>query len=411
MRRTKKSKSNLFHLLGPGLLFAGASIGVSHLVLSTRAGADFGFGLIWALILVHLFKYPFFQFGPRYAMATGESLLDGYKKLGKGVLIVYFILSLVVMFTIQAAVTIVTAGLAINLFGLTDNPITWSFIITLIGSTILIIGRYQLLDNLMKIIIIVLSISTISAILVALFNTDKTFNLAQVLPEGALEISFLIAFLGWMPAPLDISIWHSLWAIEKKKEEKNFDTQKSIFDFNVGYFGTIILGLAFIALGALVMYGSGEKLSNSAAQFAHQLIGMYTENIGSEMDIIIGIAAFTTMFSTTLTTLDASPRAMSRTIELFTSKKNEKMYWIWISILFIGTMVILKLFMSEMGSLVKLATILSFLTAPFYAIVNFALISGKHTPKKWRPSVGMKILSYSGILFLIGFNIWYLLNL
>ena len=403
--------SQLFKRLGPGLLFAGAAIGVSHLVQSTRAGADFGLGLIWALLLVNLFKYPFFQFGPRYAAATGESLLDGYKKLGKGVLIVYFILSLVVMFTIQAAVTIVTAGLAINLFGLTDNPITWSFIITLIGSTILIIGRYQLLDNLMKIIIIVLSISTISAILVALFNTDKTFNLAQVLPEGALEISFLIAFLGWMPAPLDISIWHSLWAIEKKKEEKNFDTQKSIFDFNVGYFGTIILGLAFIALGALVMYGSGEKLSNSAAQFAHQLIGMYTENIGSEMDIIIGIAAFTTMFSTTLTTLDASPRAMSRTIELFTSKKNEKMYWIWISILFIGTMVILKLFMSEMGSLVKLATILSFLTAPFYAIVNFALISGKHTPKKWRPSVGMKILSYSGILFLIGFNIWYLLNL
>ena len=48
--------------LGPGLLFAGAAIGVSHLVQSTRAGADFGFGLIWALILVNLFKYPFFQY-------------------------------------------------------------------------------------------------------------------------------------------------------------------------------------------------------------------------------------------------------------------------------------------------------------------------------------------------------------
>ncbi len=61
--------------LGPGLLFAGAAIGVSHLVQSTRAGADFGFGLIWALILIHIVKYPFFQFGPRYATATGESLL------------------------------------------------------------------------------------------------------------------------------------------------------------------------------------------------------------------------------------------------------------------------------------------------------------------------------------------------
>ena len=37
--------------LGPGLLFAGAAIGVSHLVQSTRAGADFSFGLIWALLL------------------------------------------------------------------------------------------------------------------------------------------------------------------------------------------------------------------------------------------------------------------------------------------------------------------------------------------------------------------------
>ena len=77
--------------LGPGLLFAGAAIGVSHLVQSTRAGADFGFGLIWALILVNLFKYPFFQYGPRYAIVTGESLLDGYYKIGKFFLIAYFL--------------------------------------------------------------------------------------------------------------------------------------------------------------------------------------------------------------------------------------------------------------------------------------------------------------------------------
>ncbi len=101
-----------FKKLGPGLLFAGAAIGVSHLVQSTRAGADFGFGLIWALLLVHLFKYPFFQFAPRYANATGESLLEGYNKLGKGVLIAYFILTFATMFTIQTAVTIVTAGIA-----------------------------------------------------------------------------------------------------------------------------------------------------------------------------------------------------------------------------------------------------------------------------------------------------------
>lgn len=86
-------KASFLRSLGPGLLFAGASIGVSHLVQSTRAGADFGFGLLWALVLVNIFKYPFFQYGPRYASATGESLIVGYKKLGNGILFTYFILT------------------------------------------------------------------------------------------------------------------------------------------------------------------------------------------------------------------------------------------------------------------------------------------------------------------------------
>ena len=43
---------NKLQKLGPGLLFAGAAIGVSHLVQSTRAGADFGWGLIWAILSV-----------------------------------------------------------------------------------------------------------------------------------------------------------------------------------------------------------------------------------------------------------------------------------------------------------------------------------------------------------------------
>ena len=397
--------------LGPGLLFAGAAIGVSHLVQSTRAGADFGFGLLWALVLVHLFKYPFFQYGPRYATATGESLLDGYHKLGKGVLIAYFLLNIATMFTIQAAVTIVTAGLAISLFGMSIDPITWSIIITIIGLIILLRGRYRFLDNLMKIIIITLTITTIASVFFATINTGATFTFTQVFPKETSEIVFLIAFLGWMPAPLDVSIWQSLWAIEKQKEQKDFSTKKSIFDFNVGYIITLFLGFCFLTLGTVVMYQSGEDFSGSAGKFAQQLISLYTTTIGESMYLFIGIAAFTTMFSTTLTTLDASPRAMTRTVELLSNKVIKKMYWFWIFFLAIGTILILTFFLSEMGTLIKIATILSFLTAPFYAIINFVLISGKHTPEEWRPSTSMKILSYLGIIFLIGFSAWYLMNL
>ena len=405
-------KTNWLQRLGPGLLFAGAAIGVSHLVQSTRAGADFGLGLIWALVLIHIIKYPFFQYGPRYATATGESLLDGYKKLGKGVLIAYFILNLATMFTIQAAVTIVTAGLAANLFGITTNPITWSIIITLICFFSLIIGRYKLLDKLMKLIIIMLTICTIVALAIAVLNTGQTFNFHQIIPKGSVEVTFLIAFLGWMPAPLDVSIWQSLWAIEKQKDTScKFNTKQAIFDYNIGYLATLILGICFVSLGAVVMFNSGEIFGNSAVKFTQQLINLYTNSLGNEVFIFIAAAAFITMFSTTITTLDASPRAMTKAFDLLTNKSYKNMYWFWITFLASGTIFILMFFMSEMGVLIKIATILSFLTAPFYAIINFILISGKHTPKKWHPSYLLKSLSWFGILFLIGFSIWYLTSL
>lgn len=405
-------KSHWLKKLGPGLLFAGAAIGVSHLVQSTRAGADFGFGLIWALVLIHIIKYPFFQFGPRYATATGESLLDGYKRLGKGVLLAYFILNLATMFTIQAAVTIVTAGLAANLFGITTNPVIWSIIITLICLSILIIGRYNLLDKLMKLIVVTLTVSTIIALMVAAFNSPNTYSFIQIIPKGTVEVGFLIAFLGWMPAPLDVSIWQSLWALEKQKDKSNeFTPKQAIFDFNIGFLSTLLIGIFFVALGAIVMYNSGETFGSGAVQFSEQLITLYTKNLGQEMYIFIAAAAFTTMFSTTITTLDASPRAMTKAFDLLTQKSHKNMYWFWISFLAVGTISILVFFQSEMGFLIKIATILSFLTAPFFAIINFMLISGKHTPIAWRPSFPLKILSWFGILFLIGFSIWYLYTL
>ena len=407
--------------LGPGLLFAGAAIGVSHLVQSTRAGADFGLGLLWALLLVHLFKYPFFQFGPRYAAATGESLLAGYHKLGKPILIAYFILSLATMFTIQAAVTIVTAGLANSLFGdisflnfgieSISSVEIWTIILLFICLFTLLIGKYNILDKLIKVIIITLTLSTLVAVYFAFTEFDKTIDFNQVLPNNKIEIAFLIAFMGWMPAPLDISVWHSIWALEKKKDEESFNPKNALLDFNVGFFGAILLGVAFVFLGYFVMHDSGNSFSNEAGVFSNQLIELYTKNLGDWAKILIGIAAFTTMFSTTITTLDASPRAMNKSLEILNNKSYKKGYLNWTLILTFGTIIIFLILASEMGLLIKVATILSFVTAPFYAIINYKLLCSKHTPKVWRPSLGLHILSWLGIDFLIGFSIWYLSTL
>ena len=101
-------------LLGPSLLWASAAIGVSHIVQSTRAGATYGYTLILVVILANLLKYPFFEFATRYTVVKNETVLDGYRKIGKWALYLYLALTISTMFTIQAGVTLVTAAIFEN---------------------------------------------------------------------------------------------------------------------------------------------------------------------------------------------------------------------------------------------------------------------------------------------------------
>jgi len=392
--------------LGPGLLFAGAAIGVSHLVQSTRAGADFGWGLLWALVLSNLFKYPFFQFGSRYALATNKSLLDGYAHLGKTYLWIYFFLSLGTMFTIQTAVTIVTASLASILFGFTPDLVVWTVLITMICLLILWRGNFTILDKIIKWIIVILTFSTVIAVFLAAGQNENNISLSQHLPQGS-SILFLAAFMGWMPAPLDISIWQSLWTIEKNIADK-ISVKEGLLDYNIGYVITVLLGVCFMGLGTFVMYGSGTSFSNSGGVFAKQLIDLYTLTLGDSVYIFIAIAAFTAMFSTTLTTLDASPRAMEKTSRHLFSRANYLNYKFWITVLALGTIGIFSFLLSEMGTLVEIATILSFITAPFYAYLNLKLVNSDHMPVEHRPGKGLIFLSIIGLIFLILFAISFL---
>ena len=416
MNKSKSSRIvNQLKALGPGLLWAGAAIGVSHLVQSTRAGANYGFALVWAVLLANLFKYPAFEFGPRYAAATGKSLLNGYSQLGKWAMAVFLFMTFGTMFTIQAAVTIVTAGLAAYLFGIPWSPLIWSLIILAICILILFIGKYPVLDKLIKFIIILLSISTIVAVFAAIGHgqsIDPQFIKPQVWTLSG--IAFLVALMGWMPSAIDISVWHSLWTIERKKETGHAPSLKeALFDFNLGYFGTALLALGFLTLGAIVMYGSGTHFSSTGAGFANQLIDMYVLTLGEWSRPIIGIAAFTTMFSTTLTVTDAFPRVLRRSSEIIFAKhlkeKNTNyLYWLGMLVVLSGSLIIIGYLLNEMTLLVDLATTLSFLTAPILAYINHKVVTGKTMPVEFQPKKWLRMLSIIGIIFLSGFSLLFL---
>ena len=403
--------------LGPGLLYAGAAIGVSHLVQSTRAGANFGLTLVWVIVVAHFFKYPFFQFGPRYAAATGKSLLTGYQKLGTWALVLFGMLTISTMFVVEAAIISVTAGMAENLFHFGLPVLEWSAIILVVCLLILVFGKYSLLDHLVKLIIIVLSITTIAALVFSF----KSLTPAQPLFgefswSDKSNIFFLIALMGWMPAPLDISVWHSVWSVAKDRDSKTKTTLKNaLLDFNVGFIGTAILACFFIALGAFVVFGKATELSSSAAGFSKQLIEMYTASLGSWSFYLIAIAAFTTMFSTAITCLDAFPRVLRPITKMLWTPKdskrnNRKIYNTWIIITAVGTLFILTFFLNSMKQLVDVATTLSFVTTPIIACMNYKVIFSADFPKEAKPSKNLKILSQAGLVFLVGFTLFFLLE-
>ena len=413
----KKGITHYLKIIGPGLLFAGAAVGVSHLYLSTKAGAEFGMGLLWIVLLANLLKYPFFEFGPRYTAATGTTLLDGYKKLGNWVLVVFFIMTFFSMFSIQAAVTVVTAGLASNFLPLGEHSaVIWSAIILTLCFLILAVRKFSLLDNIMKVIIVSLTIFSIIAVIFALNGGQATdLNWTFELPTTGAGLALFVGIIGWMPGPIDLSVWYSLWAKAKNTEDKkDFSLKNTLLDFNIGYAGTAILALCFLALGALVMFNSGTSFSSKGSVFAQQLIDVYSSTLGSSLEYIIGGAALITMFSTSFTCLDALPRSMAKTTALFNENKpsNEnKYYWIWLIGLISGTILILLFFITDMALMIKVATILSFLTAPFFAITNYLLVTHKDIPKSLQPKKWLRILSILGMIFLVGFSIFYISTL
>lgn len=409
-----KRINRIIKLLGPGLMWAGAAVGVSHLVQSTRAGAEFGFALIGILIFANVIKYPFFEFAPRYAASTGQHLVQGYKNVGKWAVALYGILTVLTMFTIQAAVTVVTASLVGNIFGLSYSLVIISSGLLVVTMMIIAIGRYSLIDGVMKIIILILTISTIIAVVSAVnigYHPQPNFEISFDW-TNPMHLAFLIAFIGWMPAPIDISVWHSFWSFAKQKETgRKIALKDALLDFNIGYIGTAILAAGFLTLGAILMYGSGENFSPKGTVFAGQLIQLYTSSIGSWAYVVIAIAALATMFSTTLTCLDAYSRVLKPTTEIIipTLKiKGNLLTWFWLVLVVSGSLVLIGVFAKNMTFMVDLATTISFVTAPILAYLNFKAVMSKAVSKENQPPKWLRLYAEVGLVFLSLFSIAFL---
>ncbi|AAN58803.1 divalent metal cation transporter [Streptococcus mutans] len=404
-RSTWKSK---FKAMGPGILMASAAVGGSHIVSSTQAGAIYGWQLAIIVLLVNLFKYPFFRFGSQYTLQNNKSLIEGYKEKGKLYLWVFFIMNIFSAVVNTAAVGILAAAILYNIFpngfGLSISQLTTALIIVTLA--MLLIGGYRFLDGLSKWVMTALTLATTLAVVIALFkHREYAPDFTASSPWQLTALPFIVSLMGWMPAPIEISAINSMWTVEKRKTAKVSLTD-GIFDFNVGYIGTAVLAFIFLALGALIQFGSGQQVKSASAAYIAQFINMYESSFGAWSRLLIAFIAFLCIFGTTITVIDGYSRANNETMRLLFGRKeaSQKVLNVWMVFTSIIGIIIVLLFAGDVATLMRFAMIASFLTTPVYAYLNYSLVNNK----EHKLSVWLNWLSIFGLIYLAGFAIFFL---
>ncbi|MFB9141272.1 NRAMP family divalent metal transporter [Vibrio artabrorum] len=398
------SLSSLIKSLGPGIMMAAAAVGGSHLVASTKAGAIYGWQLAALIILVNVFKYPFFRAGIQYTLGTGQSLVEGYSNLGRPYLVIFSILSAISAVVNTAALLLFSASLLSYFVPFDLATSTLCMIVLATCLIILFAGHYRALDTLSKVIMAILTITTLAAVAIAIgspVEPDAAF--VPPSPWSLAAIGFIVVTMGWMPAPIEISSITSMW-LKSQKEKQEVTAQSALFDFNVGYIGTALLALVFVALGALVLHGSGVELSRSGVGFTHQLVGIYASTIGEWSRPLIAVVAFFCIFGSTITVIDGYSRVLAESQRLLLKKEsNPRMLQGWIIIISIAALAIVMFFSAALMPMLDFAMVLAFATTPFFALLNFILVNKAKLPEALAIGSKLKWLSVAGLVYLFGF--------
>ncbi|RXE99053.1 divalent metal cation transporter [Pseudoalteromonas sp. PS5] len=400
-----RSLKERFAVFGPGILMATAAIGGSHLVSSTQAGALFGTQLIWLIVVVNLLKYPFFKYAVEYTSQTGHTVVEGYYNNYRFGFKIFVLLNIFAAIVNTAGVLLLTASLLSYSLPFTIGIESLSFLLLTTCLAILLLGHYKILDITSKWVMIILTLSTVSALIIAMINgAAHPPPQAPISPYDLALLGFLVALMGWMPAPIEISAINSSW-LKTKISKQTLSHQQIMLDFKVGYFVTLGLAVVFCLLGMLMQYGQNNPVELAGVAFSKQLIDMYANTIGEWARWLIAGVAFLCMFGTTITVLDGYSRVLSESLQLLRPSKTKKYYLGILLLQALLAMLVVLFFKADLKNMLMFAMSSAFVTTPVFAWMNLGLVKGEIFS---RQSVVVKVLTKLGLIYLIGFALLFI---
>jgi Mn2+/Fe2+ NRAMP family transporter len=259
--------------IGPGIVVAATGIGAGDMITAALSGAKYGFVIIWAAVIGAVLKYFLNEGIARWQLATGTSVLEGWNQRFPPAVSLYFIVYLFIWGFIVAGALISACGLAAHAIMPFFPVRLWGIIHSLIALLLVYLGRYKLIEKLMKFFIALMFIVVVlSAILVQpeWGEIVKSLFLPKI-PKGSAK--FIIGVIGGVGGSVTL-LSYGYWIREKKWIGEKFSKRIKI-DLLVAYILTGLFGMAImiISAGVKAEIMSGSKMVIGLAERLGSIIG------------------------------------------------------------------------------------------------------------------------------------------
>ena len=240
-----------FRQVGPGLLAAATGVGAGDLVATMVAGAKFGTVLLWAAVLGTVLKLALAEGVGRWHLASGSTLLDGWRRLGYWAT-GFFGVYIVIWGFVYGATAMSAVGLPLNaLFGGLDVKY-WAMIAGVVGLTLVWLQRYAVFEKFMTVLVLIKFVSVVSVAFLVSPDLGALANgLVPRLPEGS--TIYVLGLVGGVGGTITMAAY-GYWMIAKGWRGTGWLSVMRL-DNTVGYVMTGIFVIAMLVVGSEILLG------------------------------------------------------------------------------------------------------------------------------------------------------------
>ena len=364
---------------GPGMLVAAAFIGPGTVTTASIAGANFGFVLMWALLLSIIVTFVLQEMSSRLGIVSGLGLSEALRSsINNHFLKVFLMILIVSALGIGNAAFEVgnITGAAIGLSQISSLSISSSVLIVSILVLILLGTRiFKILEQILTVLVVIMSLLFLLTMITIEIDYSKLLRgllIPNATPSSLLTI---MALIGTTVVPYNLFLHADASKRKWKDQEVTQALNNSRADtaISIGLGGLITL--AIMSTSAVAFFGSSMEISSE--NLARQLEPI----LGSYSSYIFNFGLFVAGITSAVTAPLAASIAVTEALGWKNDPSSFRFKLVWIIILLIGLLFAYfgtKPLQAILFAQATNALLLPFLALFLFYVVNNSRLMGSH---------------------------------